>query len=56
MTTRFYIDQLRGDANTVTVASDAAFEQILNTKLTPDLADINRLAFVLKARIPSDDQ
>jgi hypothetical protein len=50
------IDQLARNADAVAGTADTPFEDVADTQLTANLADIGRLALVLEARIASDDE
>jgi len=56
VTAAFRIDQLSRDADTLTIALDAAFEQIPDPELLPHQANVDHLPLVLKARIARDHQ
>src|SRR5271165_6735763 len=50
------VDQLAGNAHTVTGLADASFEHIAHPEFTSDLAQIGRFALVCKARITRDHE
>ena len=50
------LDKLRGDANPLAAPPNAALQHVSRAQLFPNLPYIDRLAFVLEARISSDDQ
>ena len=45
------VDELRGDADAIASAANAAFEHVADAELAADLPDIDRLALVLKAEL-----
>lgn len=50
----FHSDQLRGDPNPVVFAPDAAFQNVVNARLGPDLSDALAGALVRHAGSSSD--
>jgi hypothetical protein len=50
------VDQLRADAHAATGFTNGAFEDVAHTQFAADLLQIDRMAFVRKARIAGDDQ
>src|SRR5262245_22459384 len=50
------IDKLCSNANAVSDPPYAAFQHIVHAQFAPDLAHINRLTLVLKARVASDHE
>jgi len=50
------IDELQAHPDTVTAATNAALQDIVNPKGASHLPDVNQFAFVLEARISSNDE
>src|SRR6516165_5569998 len=50
------VDELRGDPNAIAGFTQAAFEDIADAKLVPDLLHINRAAFVGEGRVAGDHE
>ena len=51
-----YIDELSGDAKAASRLAHAAFEHVSNTKLPPNLFDVDSLAFVGERRGTGDNK
>src|SRR5262249_6867318 len=56
MCAAFGVDQLRVHSNLVAGPPDATFEYIADAELTADLLRVDRLSFISKSSIPSDDK
>jgi hypothetical protein len=52
----FGLEQLRGDANSVSGLTNAAFQDLSHAKFASYLAHVNRLALVYEARIARDHE
>ena len=52
----FCIDKLRVDADPLTAATHAAFQDIAHAKFTSDLLHVDRMALVGEAGIAGDDE
>ena len=52
----YRVDELRGDAQALALTAHAAFEDVADTKLPANQADVGVLAFVLKGRVARDDE
>jgi len=47
---------MRGDTHAAVMAAEAAFQHVAHTEFAADLPDVDRFAFVLKARVAGDDE
>ena len=56
MSPSFGLDQLHVYAHPAPAALHAAFEHVAHIELTPDLLEIDRLAFVCEGCAPADDE
>ena len=50
------VDELPGDTHSVACLSDAAFEDVTNPQLAPDLLNVHGSTLVGKAGVPGDDE
>src|SRR6266849_6496455 len=56
MSTSRGVNELASDPQTVAASAHAAFQDVANPQLAPDLLDVNRPSLVRKTRIAGDDK